>query len=155
MLLCACDCAISVARRCRLRRFFPTIENAVMPLAEAPPIAFPRELDGVIENLRRARIDWRAAHDRHVEHGPRFPSRRALERVLRELGAALFPLRLGPPELTAQNENAFVAATLESVLSQLSAQIGIELRATFPGWIRRRGCTMHCPEKPRTAFRRN
>jgi len=104
-----------------------------MSLAEAPPIAFPRELDGVMDQLRQARIDWRAAHDRHVEHGPRFPSRRALERVLRELGAALFPLRLGPPELTAHNENAFVAATLESVLSQLSAQIGIELRARFPG----------------------
>jgi len=104
-----------------------------MSLAEAAPIAFPRELDGVIDQLRKARNDWRAAHDRHIEHGLRFPSRRALERVLRELGAALFPLRLGPPELTPQNENAFVAATLESVLSQLSAQIGIELRATFPG----------------------
>jgi serine O-acetyltransferase len=95
-------------------------------------IAFPRDIDLVIDALQAARLEWRGAHDRHTENGVHFPSRRALERILRELGAALFPLRLGPPELTARNENGFVAATLESVLSQLGAQIGIELRVTYP-----------------------
>ncbi|MCP3733557.1 serine acetyltransferase [Sphingomonas sp. RP10(2022)] len=97
------------------------------------PIDIHGGLDGVLDGLERARLDWRRSHARHAERGIAFPSRRALERILRELGAALFPLRLGPPELTAGNENAWVAATLESTLSQLAAQIGLELRITHPG----------------------
>lgn len=45
----------------------------------------------------------------------------------------MFPLRLGPPELTAGNENRWVEATLESTLSQLGAQIALELRIVRPG----------------------
>ena len=98
-----------------------------------PTIDFPRELGVVVDGLRQARLDWRAGHDRHAERGIQFPARQALRRILRELGAALFPLRLGPPELTAGNENAWVEATLESILSQLAAQIGLELRIAYPG----------------------
>lgn len=96
-------------------------------------IDFPAELHVVVDGLRQARRDWRADHARHAEKGIQFPSRRALARILRELGAALFPLRLGPPELTTANENAWVEATLESTLSQLAAQIGLELRIAQPG----------------------
>lgn len=96
-------------------------------------IAFPGELNIVIDGLQRARQDWRTGHARHAERGLQFPSRRALERILRELGSALFPLRLGPPELTADNENRWIEATLESTLSQLVAQIVIELRIARPG----------------------
>ena len=96
-------------------------------------IAFPRELGIVVDGLRQARLNWRGGHARHAERGIQFPSRQALRRILRELGAALFPLRLGPPELTTSNENAWVEATLESTLSQLGAQIAIELRITQPG----------------------
>jgi len=103
------------------------------PLAPAdPPIAFPGELGRVVDELRAARLDWRAVHPRHAEHGSRFPSRPALKRIARELGTALFPLRLGPPELSALNENAYIAASLESTLSQLAAQIGIEFRYRRP-----------------------
>ncbi|MEI9926727.1 MAG: serine O-acetyltransferase EpsC [Sphingomonas sp.] len=87
----------------------------------------------VVDGLQQARLDWRAGHARHAERGIQFPSRRALARILRELGAALFPLRLGPPELTTGNENAWVEATLESILSQLGAQIGLELRIARAG----------------------
>jgi serine O-acetyltransferase len=90
-------------------------------------IAFPREIDLVVEGLRQARHDWRAGHTRNHEQGVYFPSRQALERISRELSIALFPLRLGPPELNTANENAYVAATLESTLAQLGAQIGLEL----------------------------
>jgi len=96
-------------------------------------IAFPGGLGIVIDGLRQARLDWRAAHARHAECGIQFPSRQTLRRILRELGTALFPLRLGPPELTAGNENGWVEATLESILSQLGAQIAIELRIARPG----------------------
>jgi len=95
-------------------------------------IDFPRELDIVVSGLRQARLDWRAAHARHAEQGIHFPSRQALERITRELGAALFPLRLGPRELHAGNENAFVGATLESILSQLGAQIALEIQLREP-----------------------
>jgi serine O-acetyltransferase len=100
----------------------------------APPdtIAFPSELGIVVTGLKQARLDWRAGHARHAERGIQFPSKQALRRILRELGTALFPLRLGPPELTAGNENAWVEATLESTLAQLGAQIAIELRVVRP-----------------------
>jgi len=95
-------------------------------------IDFPREIGSVIEALRDARRDWRAGHARHAEHGIRFPSRSALKRILRELSAALFPLRLGPPELSTANENAWVDATLETTLDQLGAQIVLELDLATP-----------------------
>lgn len=98
-----------------------------------PPIDIHRELDAVIDGLKQARVDWRASHARHAERGIQFPARQALRRILRELGTALFPLRLGPPELTAGNENAWVTATLESILSQLAAQIALELRIARRG----------------------
>ncbi|MEG3123397.1 serine O-acetyltransferase EpsC [Sphingomonas sp. GB1N7] len=97
------------------------------------PIEFPGELSVVVDGLQQARADWRAGHARHAERGIRFPSRRDLARILRELGTALFPLRLGPPELTAENENRWIEATLESTLSQLLAQIAIEIRIARPG----------------------
>lgn len=89
-------------------------------------IIFPRQIDLVVEGLHQARLDWRAGHARHAEQGVYFPSRQALQRISRELAIALFPLRFGPPELTAQNENNYVAAALESTLSQLAAQIRLE-----------------------------
>jgi serine O-acetyltransferase len=92
--------------------------------------AAPHHLDisGVINGLRSARDLWRAAHQRHAELGTHgFPSRRALDRIVGALGAALFPLRLGPPELNPDNEDEFVEATLESALSQLGAQVRLNL----------------------------
>ena len=96
-------------------------------------IDFPREIGSVIDALRDVPLDWCAGHERHAEHGVRFPSRGALKRILRELSAALFPLRLGPPELTAANENGWVEATLETTLDQLAAQIFLELDLARPG----------------------
>ncbi|MDR7154755.1 serine O-acetyltransferase [Sphingobium xenophagum] len=99
---------------------YPEVDQAL----EA--IAFPQQIGVVVTRLQQARVDWRLAHDRHAEHGVYFPSRQALQRISRELKIALFPLRFGPPELTVQNENAYVDAALESTLSQLAAQIRLE-----------------------------
>jgi serine O-acetyltransferase len=107
-----------------------------MSYEDAPlnaPVDIHRDLGTIVAGLQAARRDWRASHARHAEQGIQFPSWRALARILRELGTALFPLRLGPPELTAANENAWVEATLESILSQLAAQIALELRIARPG----------------------
>jgi serine O-acetyltransferase len=89
-------------------------------------IQFPQQIDQVVEGLHQARLAWRAGHARHAEQGVYFPSRQSLQRISRELAIALFPLRFGPPELNAQNENNYVAASLESTLSQLAAQIRLE-----------------------------
>lgn len=96
-------------------------------------LRFPTDLDIVVLRLREARQAWRSSHRRHAEHGAfGFPARRALDRIVGMLCAALFPLRLGPPELNPANEDAFVEATLESALSQLAAQIRLELHYTDP-----------------------
>lgn len=95
-------------------------------------INFPSELSAVFTGLRAARQDWRTRHN-HGVRGIEFPSQRNLARIMRELGAALFPLRLGPPELNAANEDRWVEATLESALSQLAAQLALELRVSQPG----------------------
>ncbi|RJF86153.1 serine acetyltransferase [Sphingomonas cavernae] len=98
--------------------------------AQAP---FPGNLGNVVARLREARQTWRGAHWRHAEHGAfGFPARRSLDRIMGVLCAALFPLRLGPPELNPGNEDAFVEATLESALSQLAAQIRLELHYSDP-----------------------
>jgi serine O-acetyltransferase len=91
----------------------------------------PNHLDmpGIVAGLRDARDAWRTAHLRHAELGTQgFPSRRALERIVASIGAALFPLRLGPPELNPGNEDAFVEATLEQALGQLGAQVRLNLQ---------------------------
>lgn len=95
-------------------------------------IDYPRELTSVIDSLKSARQAWREKHGRSKKPGTRYPSRTELGRISRELGTALFPLRLGPPELTAGNEDAWIEATLESTLSRLAAQISIELRIANP-----------------------
>jgi serine O-acetyltransferase len=86
------------------------------------------ELAPIMDDLREQRQAWRTANERHAEHGSHgFPSRHSLSRILAALSAVLFPLRLGPPELSPANEDAFVEATLESSLAQLAAQIRLEL----------------------------
>ncbi|WP_374414804.1 serine O-acetyltransferase EpsC [Novosphingobium colocasiae] len=78
--------------------------------------------------LRTVREEWRRAQERHVEYGDHgFPSRHALARVVDQLGATLFPIRLGPPELTPDSEDAFVVTSLATALPLLTAQVRMEL----------------------------
>jgi len=79
-------------------------------------------------DLRAVREDWRRAQARHVEYGDHgFPSRHALARVVDQLGATLFPIRLGPPDLTPESEDAFVVTSLATALPLLTAQVRMEL----------------------------
>ena len=83
----------------------------------------------VVADLAEARADWRARHHRSQEPGGReLPSLEQIEEILDGLRAVLFPMRLGPRDLRQENENAFVARTLEAVLRALSHQIWLELR---------------------------
>ncbi len=85
-------------------------------------------LDRVVERLRHVREDWRASQERTIEYGVHgFPSRHAIGRIVDTLSAALFPIRLGPAELTPLSEDEFVRTSLHSALPLLAAQLGMEL----------------------------
>ncbi len=87
-----------------------------------------RDFADLAADLRAAREGWRRAQARHVEYGHHgFPSRHALARVVDQLGATLFPIRLGPPELTPESEDAFVVTSLATALPLLTAQLRMEL----------------------------
>lgn len=85
-------------------------------------------IDGVVESLRGVREDWRSLQDRHIEYGVHgFPARHAIGRIVDTLSAALFPIRLGPAELTPLSEDEFVRTSLQSALPLLAVQLTMEL----------------------------
>jgi serine O-acetyltransferase len=87
------------------------------------------DLDQVVAGLRAARERWRDQQQRPREAGGReLPSRQSLADIVEGLRGALFPMRLGPPELRQESEDYFVGHTLDSVLTALRAQVRLELR---------------------------
>nr|WP_273283498.1 serine O-acetyltransferase EpsC [Methylibium petroleiphilum] len=83
----------------------------------------------VVAQLRAARERWRGAQNRPREPGGReLPSREALEEIVQGLRGALFPMRLGPPDLRQEGEDYYVGHTLDAVLNALLGQIRLELR---------------------------
>ena len=92
------------------------------------------DIAGIARGLHAARRDWREAHGRSREPGAReFPSREALEGIVARLKGALFPMRLGPPELRLESEDIFVAHELDTALQALLAQATLEWRLTARG----------------------
>lgn len=92
------------------------------------PEAILSKLPEVVAELRAARESWRRAHVRNAEYGNLgFPSREAIGLLVDQLSAALFPIRLGPADLTLDSEDGFVAQSLESALPLLAAQLEREL----------------------------
>lgn len=104
--------------------------------AQLHPFPFPAEgtelpLEEVVAQLRQARLDWRASQQRPREAGGReLPSAEALAAIVEGLRGALFPMRLGPPDLRQDGEDFFVGHTLHSQLQALQGQILLELRHT-------------------------
>ena len=87
------------------------------------------EVNEIVAALRGAREEWRDAQKRSREPGSReFPSRDALAAIVESLKGALFPMRLGPPELRHESEDFYVGHTLDSALQSLLAQGRLELR---------------------------
>ncbi|HVF94319.1 MAG TPA: serine O-acetyltransferase EpsC [Sphingomonas sp.] len=82
-----------------------------------------------VDALRAARTSWRERQDdtRRVDS---FPTRRALERVVELLSAALYPRRLGDFRGDIAAEDGFVAAKLIAALADLER----ELRSEFAYW---------------------
>jgi len=87
------------------------------------------EVNEIVAALREAREEWRDAQKRSREPGSReFPSRDALASIVESLKGALFPMRLGPPELRNDSEDFYVGHTLDSALQSLLGQARLELR---------------------------
>jgi len=86
-------------------------------------------LEDIVRDLRAAREKWRTAQQRPLESGGReFPSRAALRDVVERLCGALFPMRLGPPDLQqGHSEDFYVGHTLDAALRSLLDQVRLEL----------------------------
>lgn len=84
--------------------------------------------------LAAARHDWRSAHHRSEEPGPReLPAPDTVAAIVAGLRGILFPMRLGPADLRQEDENAWIARSLEVVARDLLQQVRLEL-----DWTRRR-----------------
>ena len=87
------------------------------------------DLAGIVRQLRGAREQWREQQSRPREvSGRELPSREALAVIVADLRGALFPMRLGPPDLRQESEDYFVGHTLDAALTALVAQVRLELR---------------------------
>ena len=96
----------------------------------AEPHAHDASLDlpTIVGQLRQARERWRTSQDRPREaSGRELPSREALAAIVAGLRGALFPMRLGPPDLRQDNEDYFVCHTLDTALHALLGQVRLEL----------------------------
>jgi len=97
------------------------------PAASAPPDA-ALNLQDVVGQLRQARERWRTLQARHADSsGRELPSREVLAEIMTSLRAALFPMRLGPPDLRQEHEDYFVGHTLNTAFNALSTQVKLEL----------------------------
>ena len=86
------------------------------------------DLPTIVGQLRQARERWRTSQDRPREaSGRELPSREALAAIVAGLRGALFPMRLGPPDLRQDNEDYFVGHTLDTALHALLGQVRLEL----------------------------
>lgn len=85
------------------------------------------DVDRLVAELSAARSRWRQSQQHHAEYGAEgFPSRDNMAKITQSLCGALFPLRLGPGYVRLHNEDAYVAETLQTVLSRLHGQIRLE-----------------------------
>ncbi|MDO9366368.1 MAG: serine O-acetyltransferase EpsC [Methylotenera sp.] len=76
-----------------------------------------------LRNLRLSSLETRKRRDKP----PKLPSRKALQDVVEGLAAALFPNRLGLPDLKDDGIDYFVGHTLDVALRELIAQVKLEL----------------------------
>lgn len=86
------------------------------------------EVSDIVRALHDARNEWRDSQRRSRGPGAReFPSREALAQIVELLKGALFPMRLGPPELRHESEDFYVGHTLHTALESLQVQARLEL----------------------------
>ena len=99
------------------------------PARTAQATSASLDLPGIVAGLRAARERWRTSQERPREvNGRELPSREALAAIVDGLRGALFPMRLGPPDLRQDSEDYYVGHTLDTALNALLAQVRLELR---------------------------
>jgi serine O-acetyltransferase len=104
----------------------PAAANAE-PVEVASDLAL--DIAGIVAQLRSSRERWRDSQGRSREIGGReLPSLEALAAIVECLRGALFPMRLGPPNLRQETEDYYVGHTLDKALSALLVQVRLELR---------------------------
>jgi serine O-acetyltransferase len=87
------------------------------------------DIDRIAGALQSVRQQWRDTQQRALEPGGRdLPSREALGEAVQALKGALFPMRLGPPDIRQESENFYVAHALDAALNGLLAQARLELQ---------------------------
>lgn len=98
------------------------------PVPSSPIASETFDLGTIVSRLRSVRAQWREAQQRSKEVGGReLPSREALAAIVEGLRGALFPMRLGPPDLRQESEDWYVGHTLDTVLASLHGQVRLEL----------------------------
>jgi serine O-acetyltransferase len=102
-----------------------------MSKQENIPLPADWGLERVVGDLREVRRRWRESCARNHECGGReLPAPGPVREIVDGLRGALFPMRLGPPDLRQESEDFFVAHTLDSALHALHHQVQLELRYT-------------------------
>jgi len=81
------------------------------------------EIVTALRDLRLSSLE----HRKRRNNPPKLPSRKVLQGVIEGLGAALFPNRLGMPDLKEESLDYFVGHTLDVVLRDLVTQVKLEL----------------------------
>ncbi len=80
----------------------------------------------IVMQLRDLRLTS-LEHRNRRNKPPKLPSRKALQSVIDGLAAALFPNRLGLPDLKSEGIDYFVGHTLDVALTELISQVKLEL----------------------------
>lgn len=81
----------------------------------------------IVSELRDVRLTS-LEHRHRRNNPPKLPSRKSLQTIVDGLSAALFPNRLGMPDLQEDGIDYFVGHTLDTALRELYVQVQLELR---------------------------
>lgn len=84
-------------------------------------------LSEIVRELRHVRLESRATRGQRASEAIELPSREALQVIVHELIAVLFPRRLGSASLRDDNEDFFVGHKLDFALNGLVKQVQLEL----------------------------
>src|SRR6476661_2771414 len=87
-------------------------------------------IENIVAELRALRIASLEYRQRR-ETPPRLPSRKALASIVEGLCAALFPNRLGLPQIDDEGIDYYVGHLLDVTLRELLAQVIRELRFSW------------------------
>jgi serine O-acetyltransferase len=104
----------------------PNIHHFNISKTESEPGSHDLGISHVVSQLRDLRLTS-LEHRRRRNNPPKLPSLKVLKTIVEGLGAALFPNRLGLPDLKEESLDYFVGHTLDVVLRDLVTQVKLEL----------------------------